>query len=366
MASRFSSPPPRSYNYDTSPPPVKNNDIPMTPAAELYLALRSKAILNFNLDDPEVLKTSNIVHVPDFPMHLTIRHFSPVVFACKICPISAGIHYVWTTCERHGIEISVDACLDALGKSKRTPEQQQDLHRWIFERTGSPVHWEQCDIYMSLKRGCPSLLEEFRGDSDDPRLLPRPLKVPFYGSVDFDPVTNACACCPDPQILQHIWQACARRGLVVNITECMMALMKSPMSKQQVVDFMTWSCFRANFPHSSQLQLENEKDLVHAGLVKKVLADVHVLRTQPFLQSKLRKGGLVNHILAFLIEKSPKTPKPMEGHLATMENDQLGAPRVNFPFPLPSSFSPFHANWETIPLSLSSFTPSPAPWETYE
>jgi hypothetical protein len=348
----------------------------MTPATELYLALSSEKILRYSLDNPELLQTSENFYIPEKSGEAI--SFNPVVFACKLCPTPDAVQHVWLAYERHAVEIPIGECLEALCKSPMTPQQQQELHRWIYNKTGMPKNWPHCDLYMSLRHGCPSLLGEFDGDGQDSRLLPLQLEVPCYKSVNFDPVASACACCPDIRIVKHIWEACSRRGLVVDIVECMEALKQSPLSVNQVVDLLKWCCFRVNLPHSLPYSVENhrdfghtsaerqvlvelfhvnlpqilphavknQRDFAHSSLVCQVLAELPAVRTKPFLYDILQKDDCVDCIVSFLLPKSQEL-KPAKDARATLADRFLSAMYDrNFPYAAVPAFHQMTAPWE--------------------
>ena len=372
MASRFASPPPRTLNYETLPPPVKSKDPPMTPATELYLALSSGKILAHSLDNPELLQTSENFYIPGKSGEAI--SFNPAVFACKLCPTPDDVQHMWLAYEKHAVEIPIGECLEALCKSPMTPQRQQELYRWIYNKTGMPKKWPHCDLYMSLRHGCPSLLGEFDGDGQDLRLLPLQLEVPCYKSVNFDPVASACACCPDIRIVKHMWEACSRRGLVVDIVECMEALKQSPLSVNQVVDLLKWCCFRVNLPHSLPYSVENPRSSLerqalvelfhvnlphglphlvknhrycpHSDLVRKVLAELPAVRIKAFLYDKLQKDDCVECIVSFLLPKSQEL-KAVNDVRVTVTDSVLSAMYYrNFPYATVPAFHPMTAPWE--------------------
>ena len=298
MAERYSSPPPRGiYHPPTSPPPVKSAMPPMLPAAELYLALRDEdTILKQNFDDPALLEDSKGLYISGGEV---IEHFEPAVSACERCPTFVGVRHVFLAYKKHKKAVSIERCLDALRSSSMLPEQQQLLHRWIFEETGLPANWQRCDIYMSLRRGCHSLLEDFGGDGDDPRLLPVQLEVPCYGFVDFDPLVNAFACCPDVLIIKHLCEACLRRNLAVHAIECTEALQTSPLPRKQVVELLKWLSLRVDLPH----RLQHEKGFPHGRLVCRVLEELPMIRAKAFFSSIVDQGCMEN-IMSFILYDS--------------------------------------------------------------
>lgn len=278
----------------------------MLPAAELYLAMKDEAtLLKYSFNDPGVLEDISNLYVPAGRHHVSenILYFEPAMSACKHCSSFAGVRHVLSAYEMHKKTIPIERCLEILKtSSSMIPEQLQRLHQWIFDKFGLPSNWPRCDIYMSLRRGCPSLLQEFHGDGVDPRLLAMRLEVPLYGVVDFDPMTNACAHCPDIQIIKHIWEACSRRGIIVPPSECMAALQKSPLPRKGVVGLLKWLSFRSNLPHClPSAPEEHEKATPHRDLVRMVLEELPVIRARPMLLDFIVDESCVNNITSFLL-----------------------------------------------------------------
>jgi len=312
---RFSSPPPSSAHALAPSIKIKTKAPPMLPAAELYLALKDEAtLLNYSFEDPGVLEDISNLYVPAGRHNVSenILYFEPAMSACKHCSSSAGVRHVLLAYELHKRTIPIERCLEILStSSSMIPEQLQSLHQWIFNKFGLPGNWPRCDIYMSLRRGCPSLLQEFRGDGVDPRLLAMRLEVPMYGAVDFDPMTNACAHCPDIQIIKHIWEACSRRGIVVSAAECMMALQKSPLTRKDVVKLLKWLSFRFNLPQCLPTAPDDdEKAAPHRDLVRMVLEELPVIRAKPMLLDFIVDESCVNNITSFLLHDTTKLSQP--------------------------------------------------------
>lgn len=295
MASRFSSPPPRTPRAAVLPP-VRSSSPPMTPATELYMSLKSGAVLQENFDDKRLLEPVDILYVPG---EQSIGHFEPVVFACRLSFDPAVVRHVWEAYNRHGLEVPITKCLEQLLCSSMHPVELQQLHRWIYGKTGLPLEWPRCDLYMSLRHGCPAVLDDFEGDAADSRLLPVALEVPCYGAVNFDAVVTACDCCPDVRLVKHVWDASVRRGLTVPLQECLGALQKSPLPEKEVVELLKWAFLRFDLPLSVPESARRIQP--HRHLVRSVVAELPVVRAMPYLSAVLTVSACVNHVASFLL-----------------------------------------------------------------
>lgn len=268
----------------------------MLPATELYLSLRSGAVLQESFEDRRLLEPVTKLYVPG---EQTIECFEPIIFACVLSTNPAVVRHIWEAYDRHGLEVPTARCLAQLMCSSMLSVELQQLHRWIYGKTGLPAEWPQCDLYMSLQHDCPSLLEDFSGSAADFRLLPAVLEVPRYGLVNFDVVLTACGACQDVRLVQHVWTASVRRGLAVPVQECLEALQQSPLPEYEVVALLKWASLRFELPLT--VSEEPRRIQPHRHLVRRVIAELPVVRAKPYLTDVLSIPACVDHITSFLL-----------------------------------------------------------------
>lgn len=290
----------------------------MVPAGEIYLALVNGTIMGQTFEDPVLLMPMTDLYIPG--INLTIAEFHPLRFACLICSTATEVQHVWSAYVRHGVEIPLGLCLQAIQESFMVVDQKQLVHRWIYHCTGTPEDWPSCDLYLSIRKGCPSIVEDLRGLMRGSRLRPQLLKVPYYDWVQFDPTPNAFMHCPDARIIKHVWKACVCQGMAPSAEECLVALAQSPLPPAGVVELLKWMSFRMDLPTTLLGDAPFTSKFPHEVLLRKVLAELPAIRTKPFLHSVVPEGGCVDHILSFLLSNARVGQalqiRPLHGSLA--------------------------------------------------